>query len=83
MGFFPTWQHLLNCRKKFLLLYIAYDMILIDNTKFKLKINQTLTREIIFSIITKNEILFNNSKIILEIKLENFIISFFDIYTTI
>ena len=58
-------------------------MILIDNTKFKLKINQTLTREIIFSIITKNEILFNNSKIILEIKLENFIISFFDIYTTI
>ena len=47
-------------------------MILIDNTKFKLKINQTLTREIIFSIITKNEMFFNNSKIILEIKLENF-----------
>ena len=62
-----------------MLLYIVYDMILIDNTKFKLKINQTLTREIIFSIITKNEILFSNSKIILEIKLENFIISFFDI----
>ena len=69
--------------KKFMLLYIVYDMILIDNTKFKLKINQTLTREIIFSIITKNEILFSNSKIILEIKLENFKISFFDIYTTI
>ena len=66
-----------------MLLYIVYDMILIDNTKFKLKINQTLTREIIFSIITKNEILFSNSKIILEIKLENFKISFFDIYTTI
>ena len=66
-----------------MLLYIVYDMILIDNTKFKFKINQTLTREIIFSIITKNEILFSNSKIILEIKLENFIISFFDIYTTI
>ena len=47
-------------------------MILIDNTKFKLKINQTLTREIIFSIITKNEMFFSNSKIILEIKLENF-----------
>ena len=46
-------------------------MILIDNTKFKLKINQTLTREIIFSIITKNEMFFSNSKIILEIKLEN------------
>ena len=46
-------------------------MILIDNTKFKLKINQTLTRVIIFSIITKNEMFFNNSKIILEIKLEN------------
>ena len=58
---------------------IAYDMILIDNTKFKLKINQTLTREIIFSIITKNEMFFSNSKIILEIKLENFIVSFFDI----
>ena len=69
--------------KKFMLLYIVYDMILIDNTKFKFKINQTLTREIIFSIITKNEILFSNSKIILEIKLENFKISFFDIYTTI
>ena len=66
-----------------MLLYIVYDMILIDNTKFKFKINQTLTREIIFSIITKNEILFSNSKIILEIKLENFKISFFDIYTTI
>ena len=66
-----------------MLLYIVYDMILIDNTKFKIKINQTLTREIIFSIITKNEILFSNSKIILEIKLENFKISFFDIYTTI
>ena len=47
-------------------------MILIDNTKFKLKINQTLTREIIFSIVTKNEMFFSNSKIILEIKLENF-----------
>ena len=47
-------------------------MILIDNTKFKLKINQTLTREIIFSIITKNEMFFSDSKIILEIKLENF-----------
>ena len=66
-----------------MLLYIVYDMILIDNTKFKFKFNQTLTREIIFSIITKNEILFSNSKIILEIKLENFKISFFDIYTTI
>ena len=54
-------------------------MILIDNTKFKLKINQTLTREIIFSIITKNEMFLSNSKIILEIKLKNFIISFFDI----
>ena len=54
-------------------------MIFIDNTMFKLKINQTLTREIIFSIITKNEMFFSNSKIILEIKLENFIISFFDI----
>ena len=54
-------------------------MILIDNTKFKLKINQTLTREIIFSIITKNEMFFSDSKIILEIKLENFIVSFFDI----
>ena len=46
-------------------------MILIDNTTFKLKINQTLTREIIFSIITKNEMFFSNSKIILEIKLKN------------
>ena len=54
-------------------------MILIDNTKFKLKINQTLTREIIFSIITKNEMFFSDSKIILEIKLENFIVLFFDI----
>ena len=45
-------------------------MILIDNTKFKLKINQTLTREIIFSIITKNEMFFSNLKIILEIKLK-------------
>ena len=62
-----------------MLLYIVYDMILIDNTKFKIKINQTLTREIIFSIITKNEMFFSNLEIILEIKLENFIISFFDI----
>ena len=66
-----------------MLLYTVYDMILIDNTKFKLKINQTLTREIIFSIITKNEMFFNNSKIILEIKLENFIISFFLFHLTL
>ena len=26
MGIFPTWQHLLNCRKKLLLLYIVYDV---------------------------------------------------------
>ena len=47
--------------------------------KFKLKTNQTLNREIIFPIITKNETFFSNLEIILEIKLENFIISFFDI----
>ena len=26
MGIFPTWQHLLNCRKRLLLLYIVYDI---------------------------------------------------------
>ena len=26
MSIFPTWQHFLNCRKRFLLLYIIYDI---------------------------------------------------------
>ena len=26
MGIFPTWQHLLNCKKRLLLLYIVYDV---------------------------------------------------------
>ena len=42
-----------------------------DFTKIKLKTNQTLTREIIFPIITKNEMFFSNLEIILEIKLED------------
>ena len=40
--------------------------------KFKLKTNQTLNREIIFPIITKNEMFFGNLEIILETKLKNY-----------
>ena len=71
----------LQCNKINHYIHLIKSIITIkyNKTKFKLKTNQTLTREIIFPIITKKEMFFNNLEIILEMKLENFIISCFDI----
>ena len=60
----------LLCNKINHYIHLIKSTIKYNNINFKLKTNLILTREIIYHIITKNEMFFSNLEIILEIKLE-------------